>query len=164
MNPAQLKLRGLTLISKACERGLTLIELLIVIVIISSLVIPLLVGYRGSRTNQALYASANELADKMRNAHVFAREAKDEQEWGIESQGSSSYSLSSGKKSGSSIVNNFVLEPGVTFDKNFTIWFDIGTGELKGANTQTVTLIGINGKRVDVTVLGTGVVEVGFLQ
>jgi len=142
--------------------GVTFIELLLVVVIISTLFIPFILTFRTTRSNQALRSSASELADTLRNAHVFAREAKDKVGWGVTNSSSTNYIVVTGKEDSYSQDSTHVLESGVTFESDFFLWFGIGTGEIE--SNQSIVLVGDNGKHLEVQVYKTGVVETGTIQ
>lgn len=138
--------------------GVTLIELLIVIAIIGVLSFPLLLTYRNYRTNQALLASADELANHTRTVHVFAREAQKQREWGIRSKDERAYVLYSTGASGFLEEQNYILESGVTFMEDFDVLFQIGTGTT--VEDQNIELINTNGRKMLVYISKNGVVEV----
>lgn len=142
--------------------GVTFIELLLVLVIISVVFIPFLLTFRTTRTNQALRSSASEIADTLRNAHVFAREAKDTAGWGVINTSTNEYVVVKGTEDSYSQDSDHILETGVNFESDFYLWFAIGTGETD--SNHKVVLLGDNGKRLEVTIYKTGVVEIGNIQ
>lgn len=142
----------------ARHRGLTLVELLVVVAIFAVTVIPLLLTYRSYRTTQALLASAEAVANQARSAHVFAREARAQREWGIRSTGASSYAIFSTGAGGMRDEQGYSLESGVSFVDSFEIVFGIGTGET--TEQSVIELANVNGRVSRVTVSKTGVVEV----
>lgn len=139
-------------------KGLTLIELLLVIAIISVLVIPLLLTYQGYRTSQALLASAEAVANHARSAHVFAREARNSREWGIKSINNYQYSIYSLGASGERLEYNYFLENRVFFVNDFNVLFKIGTGETD--SNFDVELVNTNGSKAQVKISKFGLVEV----
>jgi prepilin-type N-terminal cleavage/methylation domain-containing protein len=139
-------------------RGLSLIELLIVVAIIGLVVLPLLVTYASHRTTQALYSSSDQVANHTRSVRIFSREAREQKEWGIKNVSENSYALYSTGASGLQIVQNYSLERGVSFTDDFDIRFEIGTGE-----TEQEHIIGLqssNDQSSSIFVSTTGVVEV----
>jgi prepilin-type N-terminal cleavage/methylation domain-containing protein len=137
--------------------GFTLMELLVVIAIIGVLFVPFVITYNSSRNTQALYASGQRFADQIRTAHVFAREANSQKEWGIVRDDETSYSLVSGSKDSWSVVSNHQLETKVYFVDDFFVWFKILTGEAD--DEHSILLQNENGNQVRVRVFETGVVE-----
>lgn len=138
--------------------GVTLIELLIVVAIIGLVFFPLLLTYRGYRTNQALLASAEEVANHARSVHIFSRESYKLREWGIKNSDSSNYSLYSSGASGELIENNYRLENNIYFEENFDVLFQIGSGE--ASLESAIKLIADNGQKMQVNINKSGVVEV----
>ncbi|QQS39038.1 prepilin-type N-terminal cleavage/methylation domain-containing protein [Candidatus Woesebacteria bacterium] len=145
-----------------CGYGFTLIEMLIAVSIIGVLIVPLVTTYRDSRNNQALNASAEALADHIRNAHVFAREANQKSNWGIINDTYVKYNVVSGNADSYTKESAFSLDPGITFDHNFTIWFEKGTGET--INAASITLVNSKKKKITLEIFKTGVVEVSNIE
>ncbi len=139
-------------------QGFTLVEILLVAAIIAIVAIPFLITYRNSRGNQALRTSAEQFADQARSAHIFAREAKEKSSWGITRTSENSYALISGSEISSEIVATRSLESQISFMDDFTVWFQIGTGET-GEN-YSIQLTNPIGSISTVTINKNGVVEV----
>lgn len=142
--------------------GFTLIELLLTISILGVLVASFVITYRSSRNNQALRTSAERLADVVRNAHVFAREAADKEGWGVVRESETTYVLVSGKESDWEPVTRYSLERNTSFVDDFTVWFDIGTGETSA--NRIITIHADSGKQISVEIIQTGVVEISTIQ
>ncbi|MFC1649380.1 Tfp pilus assembly protein FimT/FimU [Patescibacteria group bacterium] len=143
-------------------QGFSLFELLVVMAILGILVIVFLTTYGTSRQNQALRVSAEEVADKIREAHIFSREQKNDVGWGIRKSGDNSYDLIKGEETAWISHSSSVLESDVTFDGDFFIWFDPGSGET--VSTHTINLINQNGHTIVIEVLESGVTEVGIIS
>ena len=141
------------------KKGFTLIELIIVTAIVSLAFIPLLITYRGTRTNQALLNSAESFANHTRSAHVFARESRETKNWGIKRLNQTQYAIFSVISGADENENVYTLENAITFNADFRILFNIGTGETD--NSQTITLNARNGNSIEIEVLKTGVVDIG---
>lgn len=147
--------------STSARHGMTLVELLVVVVLIGVTVIPLLLSYNSYRTSQALASSAQAVANNVRSAHIFAREAREQKEWGVKSTSGFSYAIFS---SGTSvnIIQQYPLEVGISFARDFETLFEIGTGNLN--SPQEIELINRKGNKIIITVSQTGVVEVGGIE
>jgi prepilin-type N-terminal cleavage/methylation domain-containing protein len=142
--------------------GLTFIELLIVIAIIGIIcTFPILMSWRTTRSNQALVTSAENFANQVKTAHIYAREVKDSKAWGVESDTENSFNLISSTLAGWTTVSTFQLESQVKFDQTFSILFNRGTGEI--ASDASVELKNIIGKKVRIDVAKTGLVEVSAI-
>lgn len=141
----------------AYRRGLTLVELLVVVVIVGTLVVPLLLTYRSYRTSQALNSSVEALANRVRAAHIFAREARNQREWGIKSLDERAYVLYSSGASGETVEQRYLLEHRISFARDFNILFSIGTGETD--RDYTLEVVSDNGNTARVSVSRLGVVE-----
>jgi prepilin-type N-terminal cleavage/methylation domain-containing protein len=139
-------------------KGITLIELLVVVAIIGLIAIPLLLTYRSYRTNQALIASAETVSNHTRSAHVFAREAKNQREWGVKSTSAASYAIYSSGPTGEAIEQRYSLDLGVSFEREFEILFSIGEGTAE--RDYTIELVNTNNRRAILGVSRAGVVEV----
>lgn len=139
-------------------KGFSFIELLVVVVIISVLSIPFVINYKTTRNTQVLNAAAEVLGDRIRNAHVFAREANEKKGWGIVRDSETRYLLVSGEKDDWSTQSSYSLQSGVTIPDVFFIWFEKGTGETE--NLQTISIVNRSGKTIQVVVQKTGLVEV----
>src|SRR5688572_30428043 len=111
--------------------ALTLIELLVVIAVMAIISLPLYISYTRTQASQALRASTEQLADTLRRAHVFAREAKDEKSWAVKNISDISYSLIAGSDTNFKTEKTTTVEPFVSLPNNFTIWFDVGTGDAR---------------------------------
>lgn len=140
----------------------TFIEILIVVTIVGLMVIPLFITYNSSRANRALDASAEEVVNNTTSAHIFARTARDQKNWGVKNLTDKTYAIVSKGKGPVEISKRYSLEPGVKFDKNFQILFDIGTGETK--KDEEIKLVNDNGISKTVKIFATGVVEVEAIK
>lgn len=140
------------------RRGFTLVEILIVLALIAILTIPLVISYQNSRTTQALRTSAEELANQIRSAHVFAREANEQKGWGVVRTSDRTYSLVSGQRDSWMEVSSRRTENGVLITNDFFVWFDIATGETD--SNYSIVLTTPNGITQTVSVVNTGLVEI----
>ena len=119
--------------------------------------IPVVMTYNTSRANRALDASIHELANHTRSAHIFAREARETEGWGIKSLSSTRYAILMGEPSDFSIAQQYFLEDGITLTGDFEVWFGIGTGE---TDTKTsIRMLNNRGIQGGIDILITGVVE-----
>ncbi len=145
-------------LSMRVKNGVTFIELLVVVVIIGAIAIPLLITYRTYRTSQALATSSEAVANNIRSAHIFAREARSQREWGVKNLDPQMYALYSTGASGEVIEQRYSLASGVQFEKDFNILFTIGTGE---ADTNyEINLINTTGTETRISISEIGAVEV----
>jgi len=144
------------------SRGFSLIEILIVVALLSLFVFPLYFSYIRSQANQALVASAESVADVVRSAHVFAREARDAKKWGVRSEGERGYALVSGTGENYQVAKMYSLEPMVDFEKGFFVVFEIGVGGTE--NGYQINLVNRYKRRMVVEILSSGVVEVGNVE
>lgn len=140
------------------KRGMTLIELLIVIAMIGAITFPLLLTYRTYRTSQALSASVEAVANHTRSVHIFSREAQKQREWGIKNIDDRVYALYSSGASGQIEEQKYILDSGVAFEEDFDILFRIGTGTAD--HDTTIKIVNINGKKAWINVSKNGVVEI----
>ncbi|HCS78897.1 TPA: hypothetical protein DIV55_04085 [Patescibacteria group bacterium] len=136
----------------------TLVELVIVIALIGIFALAIGTALVTARDNQALVTSAETLADHLREAHIFARNARDGTAWGIRNLTSTSYALVSGTDASWHTEKVYMLDRQVTFTSNFAVWFTIGTGTSLVAHT--IELINTHGRTMHVEVLESGVVDV----
>jgi type II secretory pathway pseudopilin PulG len=138
--------------------GFTLIEVLIVCALIPLISIPIIINWRTSRSNQALKTSAESFSDVLRSAHIYSREAKNSQHWGVRQTNKNSYQLVAGDESNPTIESRLSFESQINFvSENFIVWFDIGTGETN--NKQSVELENMNSKKIKIDIYKTGLVE-----
>jgi len=135
----------------------TLIELVIVIALIG--IFALFIGppLGTARDNQALSAAAEMLADHMREAHIFARNTRNETAWGVRNLTTTTYALVSGTDASPHTEKSFELDRAIKFTGNFAVWFEVGTG---ANSTQTIELINTHGRKLHVQVLESGVIDV----
>ena len=140
------------------SKGVTLIEMLVVISLLSVMTFPIIITYRNSRSQQALRSSSEQLADHIRTTHIFARESKDKKGWGIVSTGPSSYALAAGTLNNHTLDLVYSLEQDITFVNGFSIWFDQGSGNTE--NPVSVELTNAAQKKIKIDVLKSGTVEV----
>lgn len=159
-----LKLNNRTLLTRGMgsktnkKKGFTLVEILIVLALIAALSIPLIISYQNSRTTQALRTSAEELANQIRSAHVFAREANEQKGWGVVRTSDRTYSLVSGRRDSWTTVTTRKTENGVLIENDFFVWFDIASGETD--SNYSIVLTTPNGITQTVSVVKTGLVEI----
>jgi prepilin-type N-terminal cleavage/methylation domain-containing protein len=138
--------------------GFTLLEVMIVCAMISLISITIIINWRTSRSNQALKTSAESFSDVLTSAHIYSREAKKSQHWGVRQTDKNSYQLVSGDESNPTIESRLSFESQINFvPVNFIVWFDIGTGETK--NKQSVELENMIGKKIKIDIYKTGLVE-----
>ncbi len=138
--------------------GFTLIELLVVIAV--GAVVFAVVGSQMGRlvSKQALLTSAHDVALVANRAHISAREAKDNQAWGIASVSSNQYALVSGSAAAPTISATYGLKSAISFvNTPFAIWFGQGTGY---ATATVITLTNPTNDTRQVSVSTFGTVEV----
>ncbi len=142
--------------------AMTLIELLIVIAIVGIVSVPSFFVISSMRNNQALNSSAEKLKNVLTQAHIFAREAKDNKEWGVTQQDATTYRFrsrtSSSDPSPSNQAEYSIENPLVFSGAMFSIWFEKGTGN---TTAKTIILRAPNAKTIQVRISATGIVEVG---
>ncbi len=138
--------------------GFTLIELLIVIALIGTVVIPLIFGIRQTGQTQNIRTSISVLSDDLQTAKVSAREARDKRGWGVISNSESTYLVMRGNKTVNSIASNRSLQNGVTFEGQFAVWFEIGTGNV--STPQIITVVNLNGQKYEVGVNELGTISI----
>ena len=131
----------------------TLIEILLVISILRLVLITAFSTFVTSSANQELVSSGQQLADRLRTAHIFAREAKDQKEWTIASIDSQTYALFSGTDE----VEQFRLNNKVFFTNSFLVKFTIGTGMVEAQ--QEIELITPQKIKLKISILESGVIE-----
>lgn len=142
--------------------GLTLIEMLIVIALIGLFSVPLYISYTRTQANQGLSATVEELASTAKRAYLYSREAKDQKVWGIKRQDENSFALISGKPDDWSTISITRVEPLVTIPNDFTVLFQIGTGQID-ADTSII-LVNRYGRQAKVNINKTGNVETETLD
>ncbi|MEK7165319.1 MAG: prepilin-type N-terminal cleavage/methylation domain-containing protein [Patescibacteria group bacterium] len=135
----------------------TLVELLLVIALVATVSLPLGNAFITARSNQALVASAEQLSDRLRQAHIFAREAKDTKGWAIIRIDSTSYALASGTPATWEYIETYDLERDVTIPNNFRVWYEIGTGSTA---PQIILVRNNHGTEKSIIIHATGVVEI----
>ncbi len=138
--------------------GFTFFELLIAMSIIGVIAIPFIITFRNARANQALRSSAEQVADHVRVAHVFAREANEKKGWGIKNESDSTYAIIKGSKSDWEINSLYSINSQTSFADDFFIWFEIGLGETD--TDHIIHLINSNDVHSKIIVNKNGVVEV----
>lgn len=143
--------------STISARGITFIEIILVVTLVGVVFVPLLLTYGSYRNTRALYVSAEAVANQTTSAHIFARDAKDQKDWGIKSTSEQSYSIYSSGASGTKLENNYSLEPGVSFVKDFDILFAIGKGTTSA--DSEIILKSSKGLERRILVTKSGVVE-----
>jgi len=144
--------------SARVKNGFSLVEVLVVVTIIGFFVVPLLITYQASRSTRALQASAEEVVNNVKSAHIFARESRDRRNWGVTSLSGDKYAIFSKGTGDKTIEKSFFLESGVRFASGFEVLFEIGTGETD--SQKTVELENDRGLKSRIEILETGVVEV----
>jgi len=132
--------------------ALTLIELVLVVTIVSILATAGVLGMFTIRSKQALELSAENLAGAFKQAHLFAREGRDQSDWGVRSDGGKKFSLiKSDLPENVNEVTKFQLEPPAVFDISAAeVWFN----RENGGTTANVSW------RVKSARAGTAMVEV----
>jgi type II secretory pathway pseudopilin PulG len=139
----------------------TLIELLVVVALLGIISLPLYFSYARAQENQGLKVSTEQLADILRTAHVFSREARDLSAWSVRSESDlRSYSLYYSRASGSRIYKTYTLERGTQFPSSFVQLFDVGSGET--ATPSSILLRNSFGRTMKIDISGTGVIETFF--
>jgi prepilin-type N-terminal cleavage/methylation domain-containing protein len=144
------------------KKAFTLIEVLVSIALLGIVTGFVLITFQTSRANQALRASSDEFADKVREAHIFSRESKDKKAWGIKSNEPTKYTLIAEEGSTWADVQDYYLEKGIFFENNFSVEFARDSGE---ANSEmAIGLINEKGKKIDVYISKTGLIELSKMQ
>jgi prepilin-type N-terminal cleavage/methylation domain-containing protein len=119
----------------------TLVELLVTIAIMGIIILPMYFSYTRTQANQGLRATSEQLISNIKQAHVFAREAKDQKSWGVK-RGSddTSYELIAGTCGTTNYtrIQTKSAEPLVKFPQDFFVCFEIGTGEPVAETTIVV--------------------------
>lgn len=143
--------------------GFSLLELLIVIALIAVVASQVLHTWWTFSANQALAISADNFASSIKIAHIYAREAKDNNAWGIIRSSNNSYKLVAGLVNNPTVISSQTLESRIKFkSSDFSIWFDKGTGETSTENS--IELTNSNGKTIKVKVIKTGLVEISGIN
>lgn len=143
------------------NKGLTLIELLVVIALLG------LVGYSGytvwykAQANQALSASAEQLATIIESAHIFSRDFREEKTWGVVSLNTTTYALMTKDQDGSTVneEEKTLLAP-IMFIEPFSVVFDPGTGNLPAPVVITLTRQAQQTARITVNEFGVVTIEI----
>lgn len=140
------------------KKGLTLIELLLVFSLVAILATGAFISFVGSRKNQALAASANNLQTVLNRARIYSRDIRDETAWGVIKNNSNSYDLVKGNPENIVFVQRFNLDSPIVFDdSDFKIWFKPGSGDTD--SLTKIILLNPKGKKITITVTVTGLVE-----
>lgn len=143
--------------------ALTIIEILAAIAILASLTTTVFISITGMRQKRALSVSAEMFAGMVRQAHIYAREQRDEREWGVKFVNAKAYSLVWADSGGEGVSTVSDLVAPATFDGiGFEIWFAQGTGSTKFP--RTVKLETPNGKSIDINVSKEGGVVIADIQ
>lgn len=142
-------------------RGFTLVELLISITLLGIIGASGFTMWQRAQQNQALSASARQLASMLENAHNFARDFRQERAWGVESGDPDSYELFSVDTAGMKTIEEekSLLSP-IQFFETFSVLFDAGTGK---PDSPVLIVLGNTNKNyatVKVNEMGTVVVEI----
>lgn len=137
--------------------GLTFIEVLLIVALISIISIPLYLSYTRTQANQGLLSSTEQFITVLNRASLFARQAKDQKEWGVRKRDDTSFELISGKPDAAVLVSTNSVEHFVSIPDDFLIWFDIGTGQTD--RDYTVVFENTYGRKIEVNIYETGLVE-----
>lgn len=138
--------------------ALTMIELLVVVGILAVAATPGLLAMRQLRLNQALSSSVEELAGVLRQAHIYAREGREEMGWGVRRVNDRDYELVSGGPGSSQAEVRYNLKPPAVFaGGNWEVWFDQGTG---GTGEEENIEVEVGSGMAEVNVKMSGLVEV----
>lgn len=140
--------------------GYTFIEVLLAGAILAIVSLGSFFYLNKSGSNQALSASAENVATITQQAHIFSREIKDFKTWGVASSGNLQLNLVYYIDSPAdvSIEKSYKLEKGVTFGAPFTVYFEKGTGNPQ--SPATIILTNNNNQKLNVEILTSGVIEV----
>jgi len=147
---------------KGGKNGFSLLELLLTLGLVGLIVIPLVMTYRVSYRNQALRVSAEKFANRVGEAHVYAREARDKKEWCLRRKTDQDYVLVAGTREHNEVVSTYSLEKSVMFAGDFNLWFEIGTGRL--GEGSKVKLVSEYGGEVEIELDASGFAEVGAVR
>lgn len=135
----------------------TLIEVLLVVTLIGVIMIPLYISYTKTQANQGLRSTTEQLSDALTQAHIFAREARDKKAWGVKRVSDNAYSIISGNPSSFTTLQTKSAEKFVSFPNDFSVWFEIGTGDT--ASEQEISVQNKDGITRKLKVTKTGLVE-----
>lgn len=138
--------------------ALTIIEVLIVVAVISTLSIPLYFSYTRTQAHQSLRSSSEQLADTLRSARLFSREAKDFKAWGVKRMDEKTYALVGSPRENPFVEKVTTVESLVTIPQGFEVWFEIGTG-----NAQTDTSVSLEnkyGRKAILKIYRTGIIDI----
>lgn len=139
------------------KKGLTLIELLLVFSLVAILATTAFVSFSGTKMNQALFASGQQLEMILQRARIYSRDQKDYKAWGVVMHDDVSFDLVSGSEKTPTIEQTFYLESPTKFsDHDFAVWFDPGEGT---ANQEKIVLINPKGRTIEVHVSQVGLIE-----
>lgn len=140
--------------------ALTLIELVLVISIISLLSVGALYAFSTARQNYALKLSGDSVAHQLTRAHIYARENKNEESWGVKILDSKNYTLTSRDGITETTHFQFSLPDPVRFTPGVSeVWFDQVTGETE--NSVTLVIESPSGKTKQINVSRYG--QIGML-
>lgn len=139
----------------------SLIELLIVIAIVAIL---MAVGFAISSqvvVNQALRASAEQVEQQINRAHIYAREARNNELWTVKiNADKTSYQLVRGAEANQTVDSAYTLKRPATFvTAPVDIKFAKGTGYTVGNVSYSLTLMVPSGKTAVVNVSPFGLVS-----
>ena len=136
----------------------TIIELLVVVALVAAIAVPSSMAIGSFRNRQAMATSVEELTGALRRAHIYAREAKDGQAWGVTFKDASSFVLVSGIPTDYSPRGEYALTAPSTFvNGGFEVWFGQGTGNVR--EEVSIEISQPSGLKAEVDVNKTGLVE-----
>lgn len=140
--------------------ALSLIELLLVIALVAILVGTGALGIISIRNKQALNISSQKFENNLKQAHIFARDDRDQQEWGIkwDTLNKDKYYVVSRSGGTETVRETIKLERPTKLDTfsggSGDVWFDRGTGNTVNM-ASWVLATGSSGKmRITVNVSG----------
>jgi prepilin-type N-terminal cleavage/methylation domain-containing protein len=137
------------------KKAFTLVEIVLVMGIISILSTTSLIAFNNFRQKQTLVASAEELANALLRAHIYAREEKDESAWGVKRINNEEYILLSGSKTTPAQKEIHQTErPTYIATNDFEIWFKRGTGSADAPVAIELTTPAGYSRTVDVNING----------
>lgn len=141
----------------------TLIEILITIALVSLVSLPLYLNFSGSLANQNVVASSEEVAEILRQAHIFSRESRGAKTWGVRNNSPTQYQLVSYTTDPDAVLveSEKFLGDKVQFVSNFTVWFEKNTGDTSDGLDIIIELESAAGLVGMIEVKRNGVINVG---
>ena len=143
------------------NRGLTLIETLLVFSLMAILATGAFISVGGVRNSQALVASGKNLGIVLERARIYSRDGRDDKAWGVAAINDSGYNLLSGAPGSFTVVQSFELSPPTRFESpGWNIWFKPVVGDADQA--EEIVLVNAKGRLFRVLVSTAGLIELRY--